>query len=187
MAMKNKIKEELASEENEKENEEEIVTEAQTQKIELTAEAQSEELQLPFQRENLNNYVWHLLIVKKVEIRDVVFSKTNSPGQVVYLDGYIINNPELEEKIINTIKDNRTLPIDLVKEINAHKKEVYLFSTSQGVYYSVLRSVAPKLKQGAVMVGVALQESDYPQPMLLLVHPSQLPALKKQYEALKSK
>ncbi len=47
-----------------------------------------------------------------------------------------------------------------------------------------MRSVVPKLRTGAVMVGVALQQSDYPQPMITLVHPSQLPSLKAQFEAM---
>lgn len=183
MVEKSKIKEELKEDEQNDEN----IDETQTQKIELSEEAKSEEFVLPFQRENLNKYVWKLLIVKKVEIRDVVFNKTGEAGQVSYIDGYIIDDDNLIEKIVNVIQDQQTLPIDLVKEINSKKKEVYLFSSSQGVYYSLLRSVVPKLKQGAVIVGVAYQQSDYPQPMLVLVHPSQLLTLKKQYEAFKSK
>ncbi|CAJ31502.1 conserved hypothetical protein [Betalipothrixvirus acidiani] len=183
MVEKSKIKEEL----QEEEQSEEMPEEAQTQKIELQEQATSDELVLPFQRENLNKYVWKLLIIKKVEIHDVIFNKSNEPGQVSQIDGYVITDDQLIEKIVNTIQDQQTIPIDLVKEINSKKKEVYLFSTSQGVYYSLLRNVVPKLKQGSVIVGVAYQQSDYPQPMLVLVHPSQLLALKKQYEAFKSK
>lgn len=183
MVEKNKIKEEL----QEEEQNEEMPEEAQTQKVELSEEATSDELVLPFQRENLSKYVWKLLIIKKVEIHDVIFNKTNQAGQVSLIDGYVITDDQLIEKIVNVIQDQQTLPIDLVKEINSKKKEVYLFSSSQGVYYSLLRSVVPKLKQGSVIVGVAYQQSDYPQPMLVLVHPSQLLTLKKQYEALKSK
>ncbi|CAJ31626.1 hypothetical protein AFV7_gp07 [Betalipothrixvirus pezzuloense] len=181
MVEKSKIKEEL----KEDEETDEMPEETQVQKVELQEEAKSEEFVLPFQRENLNKYVWKLLIVKKVEIRDVIFNKTNQAGQVSYIDGYVITDDQLIEKITNVIQDQQTLPIELVKEINSKKKEVYLFSTSQGVYYSLLRSVVPKLKQGAVIVGIAYQQSDYPQPMLVLVHPSQLLSLKKQYEALK--
>ena len=72
----------------------------------------------------------------------------------------------------------------MVKEINAHRKEVNLVSSSQGVYYSLLRNVIPKLKNGAVIVGIAYQQSDYPQPMVVLVHPTELLSLKAQYEAL---
>lgn len=177
--LKNELKDETEKEE--------IADEVQTQKVELAEEATSDELTLPFQRENITNYVWRLLAIRKVEIRDVVFNKTNQAGQVTYIDGWVIDNPELEEKVLNVIKSNQSLPIELSKEISKHKQEVYLFSTSQGIYYSVLRTVTPKLKQGTVIVGVAYQQSDYPQPMIVLVHPSQLLTLKKQYEALKSK
>lgn len=179
---KKNLKEEL--------KEEEIAVpeeEVQTQKIEIQEEAKSEELTLPFQRENIANYMWRLLIVKKVEIRDVVFKKTNNAGQVSYIDAYVIDNPEVEEKALKSIVDNQTLPIELVKEINKHKREVFLVSSSQGVYYSLLRNVIPKLKNGSVIVGVGYQQSDYPQPMIVLVHPSQLPSLKMQYEAMTGK
>ncbi|MCY0881070.1 MAG: hypothetical protein OWS74_03660 [Firmicutes bacterium] len=83
-----KIKEELAEETEA----EEPINEAQTQKIELTEEATSNELMMPFQRENLSRYVWKLLIVKKIEIRDVIFNRTNEPGQVSYVDGNIIED-----------------------------------------------------------------------------------------------
>jgi hypothetical protein len=175
------IKEEL-KEENEEEEEE--LQEMETQKIELVEEAKSDELTLPFQRENIINYMWRLLIVKKVEVRDVVFKKTNNAGQVSLIDGWIIDNPEIEEKVMKEIIDNRTLPITLIKEINAHKKEVNLVSSSQGVYYSLLRNVIPKLKNGAVITAIAYQQSDYPQPMVVLVHPTELEKLKAQYEAL---
>ena len=153
---KQSIKDELKEEEELEEEE------VQTQKIELVEEAKNDELTLPFQRENIGNYMWRLLIVKKVEVRDVVFKKTNNAGQVSLIDGWIINDPEIEEKVMKEIIDNRTLPITLIKEINAHKKEVNLVSSSQGVYYSLLRNVIPKLKNGAVIVGIAYQQSDYP-------------------------
>ena len=175
------IKEELKEENEEEELEGE---EVQTQKVELVEEAKSDELALPFQRENIGNYMWRLLIVKKVEVRDVVFKKTNNAGQVSLIDGWIIDDPEIEEKVMKEIIDNRTLPITLIKEINAHKREVNLVSSSQGVYYSLLRNVIPKLKNGSVIVGIAYQQSDYPQPMVVLVHPTELEKLKAQYEAL---
>jgi len=50
-----------------------------------------------------------------------------------------------------------------------------------------MRNVIPKLKSGAVIVGIAYQQSDYPQPMVVLVHPNQLETLKAQYEALTKK
>jgi len=179
------IKEEL-KEENEEELE--ISGETETQKVELIEEAKSEELTLPFQRENINNYMWRLLIVKKVEVRDVVFKKTGKAGQVSLIDGYVIDDPELEEKVLKEIVDNRNLPINLAKEINEHKREVHLVSSSQGVYYSLVRNVIPKLKNGAVITAIAYQESDYPQPMVVLKHPSELETLKAQYEAwLKSR
>lgn len=175
------VKEELKEEEQEENLE---IANTENQKIELTVEAQNDQLSLPFERENIKNYLWKVLIIKKVEIRDVILKTNNEPVQVSYIDGYIIDNSELEQKLVKEITDNRTIPIDLVKEVNKHKKEVHLFSTSQGVYYSLMRSVVPKLREGAVIVGVALQESDYPQPMLTLVHPSRLIELKTQYEAL---
>jgi len=175
------IKDELKEEE---EVEETLPEEVQTQKIEIQEEAKSDELVLPFQRLNIKNYLWHLLIIKKVEIRDAILRNNNQAVQISYIDGYIIDNPEIEEKVIKSITDNQTIPIDLVKEVNKHKKEVYVYSVSQGIYYSLIRSVVPKLKSGAVIVGVALQQSDYPQPMVTLVHPSQLPALKAQFEAM---
>ena len=178
---KKSLKEELKEEEQE---EEEIPEEAETQKVELTEEAKSDELVLPFARQNLKDYLWHLLIIKKVEIRDAILRKNNTPVQISYIDGYIIDSSELEEKIVKEITDNQTLPIDLIKEINQHKKEVYLYSTSQGVYNSLLRNVIPKLKSGAVLVCVAYQQSDYPQPTIVLEHPSKLYALKAQFEAL---
>ena len=174
---KKNIKEELKEEELEEE-------EVQTQKIELVEEAKSDELALPFQRENIINYMWKLLIVKKVEIRDVVFRKTGKAGQVSFIDGWVLNNDELEEEVLKEITNNRTLPITLIKEINANKKEVYLVSSSQGVYYSLIRNIIPKLKNGAVITGIAYQQSDYPQPMVVLVHPTELLSLKAQYEAL---
>jgi len=175
------IKEELKEEEKE---EEVIPEEAQTQKIEVQEEAKNDELTLPFQRLNIKDYLWHLLIIKRVEIRDAILRNNNQAVQISYIDGYIIDDKELEEKLIKTITDSQTIPIDLAKEVNKHKKEVYLYSVSQGVYYSLLRTVIPKLKSGAVIVGVALQQSDYPQPMVTLVHPSQIPVLKAQFEAL---
>jgi len=178
---KKNLKEELQEEENE---EEVIPEETQTQKIEVQEEAKSDELVLPFQRMNIKEYLWRLLIIKRVEIRDVVLKKTNQVTQISYIDGYIIDNKELEEKLIKTIADNQSIPIDMVKEVNKYKKEVYIYSSSQGVYNSLMRSVIPKLKSGAVIVGVALQESDYPQPMVVLVHPSQIPILKQKFEAL---
>jgi len=178
---KKNIKEEL-KEENEEELE--ISGETETQKVELVEEAKSEELTLPFQRENINNYMWRLLIVKKVEIRDVVFKKTGKAGQVSLIDGYVIDDPQLEEKVLKEIVDNRNLPINLAKEINEHKREVHLVSSSQGVYYSLVRNVIPKLKNGSVITAIAYQESDYPQPMVVLVHPTELLTLKTQYEAL---
>jgi hypothetical protein len=181
VAEKKTIKEELQEEEKE---EEVTPEELQTQKIELTEEAQSEEVVLPFQRMNIKEYLWRVLIIKRVEIRDVILKKTNQVTQISYIDGYIIDDKELEEKLIEKIVDNQTIPVDMVKEINKHRKEVYIYSSSQGVYNSLMRSVVPKLKTGAVMVGVALQQSDYPQPMVVLVHPSQLPALKTQFEAM---
>ena len=179
-------KEKNIKEELKEENEEEIGTpeETETQKVELIEEAKSEELTLPFQRENINNYMWKLLVVKKVEIRDVVFRKTGQAGQVSFIDGWIIDDNELEEKVLKEITNNRTLPVTLVKEINAHKKDVYLVSSSQGVYYSLLRNIIPKLKNGSVITGIAYQQSDYPQPMVVLVHPAELLTLKAQYEAL---
>jgi hypothetical protein len=178
---KKNIKEELKEEEQE---EEELPEEIQTQKIEVQEEAKSEEVVLPFQRINIKEYLWRILIIKRVEVRDVILKKTNQVTQISYIDGYIIDDKELEEKLIEKIVDSQTIPVDMVKEINKHKKEVYLYSTSQGVYYSLIRNVVPKLKSGAVIVGIALQESDYPQPMVTLVHPSQLLALKTQYETL---
>jgi hypothetical protein len=178
---KKTIKEELKEEEEE---EEVTPEELQTQKVELTEEAQSDEIVLPFSRENIKNYLWHVIIVKKVEIRDVVLKKTNQPAQISYIDGYIISDPKLEEKLIETLKDQQTIPIDLVKEINKTRREVYLYSTSQGVYYSLMRNVVPKLKSGAVIVGVVYQQSDYPQPTITLEHPAKIPALKAQFEAL---
>ena len=175
---KQSIKDELKEEEELEEEE------VQTQKIELVEEAKNDELTLPFQRENITNYMWRLLIVKKVEIRDVVFRKTGKAGQVSLIDGYVIDDPELEEKVLKEIVDNRNLPINLAKEINEHKREVQLVSSSQGVYYSLIRNVIPKLKNGAVITGIAYQESDYPQPMVVLVHPTELLSLKAQYEAL---
>ena len=175
---KQSIKDELKEEEELEEEE------VQTQKIELVEEAKNDELTLPFQRENIGNYMWRLLIVKKVEVRDVVFKKTNNAGQVSLIDGWIIDDDELENKVLEKISNDRALPIDMVKEINAHKKEVNLVSSSQGVYYSLLRNVIPKLKNGAVIVGIAYQQSDYPQPMVVLVHPTELEKLKAQYEAL---
>jgi len=178
---KKNIKEELKEEEEE---EEVIPEETQTQKIELTEEAQSDELTLPFTRDNITKYLWHILIVKKVEIRDVILRKTNQPAQISYIDGYIIDSPELEEKIVKEISDNQTLPIDLVKEINQHKKEVYLYSSSQGVYNSLVRNIVPKLKKGAVITCVVYQDSGYPQPTIVLENPAKLPILKAQFEAL---
>ena len=174
---KKNIKEELKEEELEEE-------EVQTQKIELVEEAKSDELALPFQRENIINYMWKLLIVKKVEIRDVVFRKTGKAGQVSFIDGWVLNNDELEEEVLKEITNNRTLPITLIKEINANKKEVYLVSSSQGVYYSLIRNIIPKLKNGSVITGIAYQQSDYPQPMVILAHPTELLTLKAQYEAM---
>ena len=178
---KKNIKEELKEEEEE---EEMIPEQAETQKIEVSEEAKSDELTLPFQRMNIKDYLWHLLIIKKVEIRDAILRNNNQAVQVSYIDGYVIDDPNIEEQLIKAIVDNQTIPIELTKEINKHKREVYIYSVSQGVYYSLLRTVIPKLKSGAVIVGVALQQSDYPQPMVTLVHPSQLPALKAQFEAL---
>jgi len=183
---KKNIKEELKEEEEQEEENDELQN-IQTQKVEIQEEAKSDELALPFQRENIGNYMWKLLIVKRVEIRDVVFRKTNTAGQVSYVDGWVIDNEELEKKVLEKINSDRALPIDLVKEINANKKEVYLVSSSQGVYYSLMRNVIPKLKSGAVIVGIAYQQSDYPQPMVVLVHPNQLETLKAQYEALTKK
>jgi hypothetical protein len=178
---KKSLKDELKEEENE---EEILEQEAQTQKIEIQEEAKSDELTLPFARQNLKDYLWHLLIVKRVEIRDAILRKNNQAVQISYIDGYIIDDPEIEEKVIKTIIDNQTIPIDLIKEVNKHKKEVYLYSTSQGVYYSLMRNVIPKIKSGAVLVCVAYQQSDYPQPTIVLEHPSKLYTLKTQYEAL---
>jgi hypothetical protein len=157
-----------------KEEEEEELQEMETQKVELVEEAKSDELQLPFQREKITNYMWKLLIVRRAEIRDVIFKKTNNAGQVSLIDGWIIDDDELENKVLEKINNDRALPIDMVKEINAHRKEVNLVSSSQGVYYSLLRNVIPKLKNGAVIVGIAYQQSDYPQPMVVLVHPTEL-------------
>jgi len=167
-----------------KEEEEEELQEMETQKVELVEEAKSDELQLPFQREKITNYMWKLLIVRRAEIRDVIFKKTNNAGQVSLIDGWIIDDDELENKVLEKINNDRALPIDMVKEINAHRKEVNLVSSSQGVYYSLLRNVIPKLKNGSVIVGIAYQQSDYPQPMVVLVHPTELLSLKAQYEAL---
>jgi len=178
---KKNIKEELKEEEQEQEEE---LQEAQIQKVELAEEAKSDELTLPFSRENIKNYLWHVIIIKKVEIRDVVLKKTNQPAQISYIDGYAISEAKLEEKLIETLKDQQTIPIDLVKEINKAKREIYLYSSSQGVYYSLLRNVVPKLKNGAVIVGVVYQQSDYPQPTITLEHPSKIPILKEQYEAM---
>ena len=181
VAEKKSLKDELKEEEQEPEEE---LQEAETQKIEVQEEAKSDELVLPFARQNLKDYLWHLLIIKRVEIRDAILRKNNTPVQISYIDGYIVDNPDIEEKIIKTIVDNQTLPIDLVKEVNKHKKEVYLYSTSQGVYNSLMRNVIPKLKSGAVLVCVAYQQSDYPQPTIVLEHPSKLPSLKAQFEAI---
>jgi len=178
---KKNLKEELQEEE---EVEETLPEEVQTQKIEIQEEAKSDELVLPFARQNLKDYLWHLLIIKKVEIRDAILRKNNTPVQISYIDGYYIDDPQLEEKLVKEITDNRTIPIDLVKEVNKHKKEVYLYSTSQGVYNSLIRNVIPKLKSGAVLVCVAYQQSDYPQPTIVLEHPSKLYTLKAQFEAL---
>jgi len=178
---KKTLKDELKEEE---EVEETLPEEVQTQKVELTEEAKNDEITLPFQRMNIKEYLWRLLIIKRVEVRDVVLKKTNQVTQISYIDGYVIDNKELEEKLIEKIVDSQTIPVDMVKEVNKHKKEVYVYSSSQGVYNSLMRSVIPKLKSGAVMVGIALQQSDYPQPMVVLVHPSQLPVLKTQYEAI---
>jgi len=178
---KKSLKEELKEEENE-----EITTpeEVQTQKVELVEEAKSEEITLPFQRMNIKDYLWRLLIIKRVEIRDVILRKNNQVTQVSYIDGFVIDNKDLEEKLIRTITDNQTIPIETVKEISKYKKEVYIYSSSQGVYNSLTRYVIPKLRTGSVMVGVALQQSDYPQPMLVLVHPTKLEELKAQFEAM---
>jgi len=81
---KKTIKEELREEE---EQEEILPEEAQTQKIEIMEEAKSDELTLPFSRENIKNYLWHIIIIKKVEIRDVILKKTNQPAQISYIDG----------------------------------------------------------------------------------------------------
>ncbi len=178
---KKTIKEELREEE---EQEEILPEEAQTQKIEIMEEAKSDELSLPFSRENIKNYLWHVIIIKKVEIRDVVLKKTNQPAQISYIDGYAISDQKLEERLIETLKDQQTIPIDLVKEINKAKREIYLYSSSQGVYYSLMRNVIPKLKSGAVIVGVVYQQSDYPQPTITLEHPAKIPTLKAQFEAL---
>jgi len=178
---KKSLKDELKEE---PEEEEIIEQEAQTQKVELTEEAKNDELTLPFSRENIKNYLWHVIIVKKVEIRDVVLKKTNQPAQISYIDGYAISDPKLEERIIETLKDQQTIPIDLTKELNKAKREIYLYSSSQGVYYSLMRNVIPKLKSGAVIVGVVYQQSDYPQPTITLEHPAKIPVLKEQYEAL---
>jgi len=178
---KKSIKEELKDEEND----EEIITEeAQTQKVELAEEAKSDELTLPFSRENIKNYLWHIIVIRKVEIRDVILKKTNQPAQISYIDGYTVSDPKLEERIIETLKDQQTIPIDLVKEMNKAKREIYLYSSSQGVYYSLMRNIIPKLKNGAVIVGVVYQQSDYPQPTITLEHPAKIPVLKEQYEAL---
>jgi hypothetical protein len=178
-------KKSLRDELKEEEPEEEVIPEqVESQKIELIEEAKSDELTLPFTRQNLKDYLWRLLIIKRVEIRDAVLRKNNQAVQISYIDGYIIDSPELEEKVMKTIVDNQTIPIDLVKEVNKHKKEVYLYSTSQGVYYSLMRNVIPKLKSGAVLVCVAYQQSDYPQPTIVLEHPSKLPTLKAQFEAM---
>jgi|GEM_PF-3615542 len=178
---KKSLKDELKEEEQE---EEELPEEVQTQKVEVQEEAKSDELVLPFARQNLKDYLWRLLIIKRVEIRDAILRKNNTPVQISYIDGYIIDNKEIEEKLVKEISDNQTLPIDLVKEMNKYKKEVHLYSTSQGVYNSLLRNVIPKLKSGAVLVCVAYQQSDYPQPTIVLEHPSKLPMLKTQFEAL---
>jgi len=175
------IKEELREEE---ETEEIVEQEAQTQKIEVQEEAKNDELTLPFSRENIKNYLWHIIIIKKVEIRDVILKKTNQPAQISYIDGYAISDPKIEERIIETLKDQQTIPIDLIKEVNKVKREVYLYSSSQGVYYSLMRNVIPKLKSGAVIVGIVYQQSDYPQPTITLEHPAKIPILKEQYEAL---
>jgi hypothetical protein len=178
-------KKSLRDELKEEEPEEEVIPEqVESQKIELIEEAKNDELTLPFTRQNLKDYLWRLLIIKRVEIRDAVLRKNNQAVQISYIDGYIIDSPELEEKVVKTIVDNQTIPIDLVKEVNKHKKEVYLYSTSQGVYYSLMRNVIPKLKSGAVLVCVAYQQSDYPQPTIVLEHPSKLPTLKAQFEVM---
>jgi len=178
---KKSLKDELKEE---PEEEEIIEQEAQTQKVELTEEAKNDELTLPFSRENIKNYLWHVIIVKKVEIRDVVLKKTNQPAQISYIDGYAISDPKLEERIIETLKDQQTIPIDLTKELNKAKREIYLYSSSQGVYYSLMSNVIPKLKSGAVIVGVVYQQSYYPQPTITLEHTAKIPVLKEQYEAL---
>jgi len=178
---KKSLKDELKEEENEEEIEPE---EVQTQKVEISEEAQNDEIVLPFTRQKIQDFLWHLIIIKKVEIRDAVLKKSNTPAQISYIDGYYIDDPQLEEKLVKEISDNQTIPIDLVKEINKHKREVFLYSTSQGVYNSLMRNVIPKLKQGAVIVCVAYQQSDYPQPTIVLENPARLPILKAQYEAL---
>jgi hypothetical protein len=178
---KKSLKEELKEEEQEPEEE---LQEAQTQKVEVQEEAKTDELVLPFARQNLKDYLWRLLIIKRVEIRDAILRKNNTPVQISYIDSYIIDDPQLEERLMKEITDNQTIPIDLVKEINKHKREIFLYSTSQGVYNSLMRNVIPKLKQGAVIVCVAYQQSDYPQPTIVLEHPSKLPVLKAQFEAL---
>jgi len=175
------IKEELKEEEEEQVEE---LQEIQTQKIEIQEEAKSDELTLPFARENLKEYLWHIIIIKRVEIRDAILRKNNTPVQISYIDGYYIDNPELEEKLVKEITDNQTVPIDLIKEINKHKKQVFLYSTSQGVYNSLMRNIIPKLKSGAVIACVAYQQSDYPQPTIVLEHPSKLYMLKSKFEAL---
>ena len=56
---KKTVKEELKEEE---EQEETLSEEMQTQKIELSEEAKSDELTLPFQRMNIKNFLWKLLL-----------------------------------------------------------------------------------------------------------------------------
>ncbi len=119
VAEKKTIKEELKEEE---EQEETLPEEIQTQKVELTEEAKSEEVVLPFQRMNIKEYLWRILIIKRVEVRDVILKKTNQVTQISYIDGYIIDDKELEEKLIDKIVDSQTIPVDMVKEINKHKK-----------------------------------------------------------------
>jgi len=156
---KKNIKDELKEEE---EMEEVTPEELQTQKIEIQEEAKSDEITLPFQRMNIKEYLWRLLIIKKVEIRDVILKKTNQVTQISYIDGYIIDDKELEEKLIEKIIDSQTIPVDMVKEVNKHKKEVYIYSSSQGVYNSLMRSIVPACPSAFIPPAIAPQNSSLP-------------------------
>ena len=131
----------------------------------MDAKANSDEIVEPPVRENVKDYVNHVLVVEWVNTEPV--ASDEGVINVSRIDGIVVDD-EGTKQILDEYKRAGKITEKIKNIIKEHGTAVKLYSTSKGVYNSLLRGIIPQLAHGKVIVYIREKKSDYPIPTVLL-------------------